>query len=101
MFPQLFHPTIAQFGLLNSFIEADDMMAASILRKTITPISTGGLNAFSLRRQQASHSQSQPRIGAEPAEKQHLIGEFCQDAFLFFHIPRSEPQCSTGLNVVQ
>ncbi|XP_020500538.2 uncharacterized protein atf5b isoform X1 [Labrus bergylta] len=71
-------------------------MAASILRrKILPPISTGELGAPLLR--QASRSQSRPRTGAEPAERQHLIGEFCQDAFLFFHIPRSEPQCSTGL----
>ncbi|MEQ2158527.1 hypothetical protein GOODEAATRI_013273 [Goodea atripinnis] len=73
-------------------------MAASILRKKIPPISTGELNAPPLP--QASHNQSRLRSGAELAERQHLIGEFCQDAFLFFHIPRSEPQCSTGANVV-
>ncbi|CAI5677626.1 uncharacterized protein atf5b isoform X1 [Oreochromis niloticus] len=70
-------------------------MAASILRRKIPPVSTGELSAPLLR--QASPSQSRPRTGAEPAERQHLIGEFGQDDFLFFHIPRSEPQCSTGL----
>ena len=95
VFPQLFHPPIAWFSLLNNLIEAEDTMAASILRRNIPPISTSELGAPPLR--QASHSQSRPRKGAEPAERQNLIGEFCQDAFLFFHIPRSEPQCSTGL----
>lgn len=95
VFPQLFHPASARFVLLNNLIEADDTMAASILRRKIPPISTGELGAPPLR--QASRSQSWPGSGAEPAERQHLIGEFCQDAFLFFHIPRSEPQCSTGL----
>lgn len=95
VFLQLFHSPSVQFLLLNNSIEADDTMAASILRRKIPPISTGELCAPSHR--QASRSQSPPRTGAEPAERQHLIGEFCQDAFLFFHIPRSEPQCSTGL----
>lgn len=95
VFPQLYHPPSARFVLLNNLIEADDTMAASTLRRKIPPISTGELGAPPLR--QASHSQSRPGTGAEPAGRQHLIGEFCQDAFLFFHIPRSEPQCSTGL----
>lgn len=95
MFPQLYHPASARFVLLNNSIEADDTMAASILRRKIPPISTGELG--DLPHRQASHSQSRSGTGAEPVERQHLIGEFCQDAFLFFHIPRSEPQCSTGL----
>lgn len=92
---QLFHSPSVRFVLLNNSIEADDTMAASILRRKIPPISTGELCAPPLR--QANRSQSRPRTGEELAERQHLIGEFCQDAFLFFHIPRSEPQCSTGL----
>lgn len=95
VFPQLFHPPSVRFVLLNNLIEVDDTMAASILRRKIPPISTGELCAPPLR--QANHSQSRPRTGAEPVERQNLIGEFCQDAFLFFHIPRLEPQCSTGL----
>lgn len=70
-------------------------MAASILRSKIPPTCTGELCAPPLRR--ASRSQSGPATGAEPAERQLLIGEFGRDGFLFFHIPRSEPQCSTGL----
>lgn len=95
VFPELFHPASARFVLLNNSIEAEDTMAASILRRKIPPVSTGELSAPLLR--QASPSQSRPRTGAEPVERQHLIGEFGQDDFLFFHIPRSEPQCSTGL----
>ena len=95
VFPQLLHPASARFVLLNNLIGADDTMAASILRRKIPSITTGELSAPPLR--QASHNQSQPRTGAEPAKRQHLIGEFCKDTFLFFHIPRLEPQCSTGL----
>uniref|UniRef100_A0A3P8UZF9 Activating transcription factor 5 n=1 Tax=Cynoglossus semilaevis TaxID=244447 RepID=A0A3P8UZF9_CYNSE len=48
-------------------------MAASILRRKIPPISTGELGAPFL--QQASYSQSHAGIGAEPVERQHLIGD--------------------------
>ncbi|XP_075938116.1 uncharacterized protein atf5b isoform X2 [Anarhichas minor] len=48
-------------------------MAASILRRKIPPISTGELGAPLLRR--ASRSQSRPGTGAEPAERQRLIGD--------------------------
>ncbi|XP_054457572.1 uncharacterized protein atf5b [Anoplopoma fimbria] len=48
-------------------------MAASILRRKIPPISTGELGAPPLRR--ASLSQSRPGSWAEPAERQHLIGD--------------------------
>lgn len=80
---------------MNNLIGAGDTMAASILRSKIPPTCTGELCAPPLQR--ASRSQSGSAKGEEPAERQHLIGEFGQDAFLFFHIPRSEPQCSTGL----
>lgn len=73
VFSQLFHPTNAPFVLLNNLIEADDTMAASILRRKIPPISTGELGALPLR--QASRGQSRQRTGAEPAERQHLIGD--------------------------
>lgn len=95
MFLQLFHSTSVRFVLLNNSAEADDTMAASILRRKNPPISTGELCDPPLRL--ASRSQLRPGSGAESVERQHLIGEFCQDAFLFFHIPRLEPQCSTGL----
>lgn len=73
VFSQLFHPANAPFVLLNNLIEADDTMAASILRRKIPPISTGELGALPLR--QASRGQSRQRTGAEPAERQHLIGD--------------------------
>ncbi|XP_057694025.1 uncharacterized protein atf5b isoform X1 [Corythoichthys intestinalis] len=52
---------------------ADDTMAASILRKKIHPIFADGLHVLPLR--QASVSQSRPTTGAEPVERQHLIGD--------------------------
>ncbi|XP_061684281.1 uncharacterized protein atf5b isoform X1 [Syngnathoides biaculeatus] len=48
-------------------------MAASILRRKIHLISTGGLHVLPLR--QASPSQSWPTTGAEPVERQRLIGD--------------------------
>lgn len=93
--PQLFQTTSVWFLLLNNSAEVDDIMAASILCKKNPPISTSELCDPTLRL--ASLSQSQPGLEVEPVERQHLIGEFGQDAFLFFHILRLEPQCSTGL----
>lgn len=93
--PQLFQTTNVWFVLLNNSAEVDDTMAASILCRKNPPISTSELCDPTLRL--ASRSQSRPGSGAEPVERQHLIGEFGQDAFLFFHILRLEPQCSTGL----
>ncbi|CAG6007549.1 unnamed protein product [Menidia menidia] len=73
VFPQLSRPTSARFVLLNNSIGADDTMAASILRRKIPPITTGELNAPPLR--QASRNQSGAGAGAEPEERQHLIGD--------------------------
>lgn len=58
--------------LLNNSIEAGDIMAALILR-SIPPISTGERGAHRLRL--ASASQSRTGVGAELAERQHLIGD--------------------------
>ncbi|XP_075996678.1 uncharacterized protein atf5b [Genypterus blacodes] len=58
-------------------MEAEDTMAASIHRRKIPPISTGEYDIPPLR--QASRSQSRPRTGAEPAERQRLIGDGLSD----------------------
>lgn len=94
-FPALQHHAVARFVHLDTSIAADDIMAASTLHEKIPPTSTGERGALPLRR--ASRSQSRHRVGAEPEEGQHLIGEFAEDGFLFLLVPRSEPQCSTGL----
>ncbi|XP_034403904.1 uncharacterized protein atf5b isoform X2 [Cyclopterus lumpus] len=49
-------------------------MATSILRRKIPPVSTGELGAPPLLRW-ASGSQSRPGWGAEPSERQRLIGD--------------------------
>lgn len=63
----------AQFVHLTILIETDDMMAASIQRRKIYPVSKDDLSIPSPR--QASSSQSQCKRRVESVERQHLIGD--------------------------